>query len=152
MNRSVIERYNVFRKRRIIFSMLFLIYIICVLYITLFSREPTQRRSALTPFWEYRNLLHEESDRWFLQITCNILMLVPFGSFLGYRFKRMAIFQAAVSGSAFSVFIELTQYFTGRGLLELDDVFNNTFGTVIGFVFIKLIIIYRDYKRAFKYY
>lgn len=79
-------------------------------------------------------------------------MLVPFGSFLGYRFKRMAIFQAAVSGSAFSVFIELTQYFTGRGLLELDDVFNNTFGTVIGFVFIKLIIIYRDYKRAFKYY
>lgn len=35
---------------------------------------------------------------------------------------------------AFSVFIEATQYFTGRGLCEFDDVFHNTLGACIGFI------------------
>lgn len=130
----------------------FLVYIICVLYITLFNREPTYRRRVLTPLWEYRKLLHEDSHYWFQQITCNILMLVPFGAYLGYRFKRMTIIQATALGGAFSVFLELTQYFTGRGILEFDDVFNNTFGAVLGFVFVKLILAYIEYKRASKYY
>ena len=141
-----------FEKRRILCLVLFLIYILCVLYITIFSRDPTHRRRVLTPLWEYRKLLHEDSHYWFQQITCNILMLVPFGAYLGYRFKRMTIIQATVLGGAFSVFIEVTQYFTRRGLLEFDDVFNNTFGAVLGFVFVKLIIAYMEYKKAAKYY
>ncbi|WP_288535663.1 VanZ family protein [uncultured Ruminococcus sp.] len=34
----------------------------------------------------------------------------------------------------FSAAIEITQYFTGRGLCEFDDVFNNTLGACIGFI------------------
>ena len=79
-------------------------------------------------------------------------MLVPFGVFTGYRFKKMTIIQGAVLGGAFSTFIEITQYFTRRGLLEFDDVLNNTLGAVIGFVFTKLIIAYREHKQASKYY
>ena len=96
-------------------NVVFIIYIIIVLYVTIFSREPTIRRRVLTPLWEYRKLLHEDSHYWFQQITCNILMLVPFGAYLGYRFKRMTIIQATVLG----------------GLLEFDDVFNNTVGAVL---------------------
>ncbi len=138
------------QKNRLII-IAFIIYIIAVLYITLLSREPTHRRRVLTPLWEYHKLLHEDSHYWFQQITCNILMLVPFGAYLGYIFKRMTIIQAVVLGGAFSIFIELTQYFTRRGLLEFDDVLNNTLGAVIGFVFIKLTFVYREHKRAAKY-
>ena len=130
----------------------FLIYLFCIFYITLFNREPTYRRRVLTPLWEYRNLIYEQGDYWFQQITCNILMLVPFGAFIGCRFKNMTIIQAAFLGGAFSMFIEITQYFTGRGLLEFDDIFNNTFGAVLGFVFVKLIMVYNEYKRMSKYY
>ena len=142
---------NKTKKHNILF-IIFCVYIVCVLYITLFNREPTYRRRVLTPLWEYRKLLHEDGHYWFQQITCNIIMLVPFGTYLGYRFERMTIFQALVLSGAFSVFIEITQYFTRRGLLEFDDVFNNTFGAVIGFVFMKLILIYREYKSTVKYY
>ena len=139
-------------KKHNILLVLVCIYIFCVLYITLFNREPTYRRRMLTPLWEYRKLLHEDGHYWFQQITCNIIMLIPFGAYLGYRFERMTIIQALVLSGAFSVFIEITQYFTRRGLLEFDDVFNNTFGAVLGFVFMKLILVYREYKRASKYY
>lgn len=30
--------------------------------------------------------------------------------------------------------LEITQYFTGRGLCEFDDVFHNTLGACIGFI------------------
>ena len=85
-----------FDKRRIIIFTLFVIYIFCVFYITLLNREPTYRRRVLTPLWEYHKLLHEDSHYWFQQITCNIIMLVPFGVFTGYRFKKMTIIQGAV--------------------------------------------------------
>ncbi len=140
------------KKQKIIVAVMFCIYILCVLYITLLSREPTHRRRVLTPLWEYHKLLHEDSHYWFQQIICNILMLVPFGAFTGYIFRRINIIQATILGGAFSVFIELTQYFTRRGLLEFDDVLNNTLGAVIGFVFVKLIFVYRERKRAAKYY
>ncbi len=140
------------KKLRVFIFILFLIYILCVLYITLFSREPTHRRRVLTPLWEYHKLLHEDSHYWFQQITCNILMLVPFGAFTGYIFRRINIIQATILGGAFSVFIELTQYFTRRGLLEFDDVLNNTLGAVIGFVFMKVILLYCEHKRGSKFY
>ena len=146
-----IKDYNPPKNRRLVF-ILFLIYIICVFYITLFSREPTYRRRILTPLWEYRKMIHEEGDYWFQQIACNILMLVPFGAYFGFRFKKMTIIQATFLGGVFSSIIEITQYFTRRGLLEFDDVFNNTFGAVLGFVFVKLIMVYIEYKRRSKYY
>ena len=31
-----------------------------------------------------------------------------------------------------SILIELIQYFTGLGIAELDDIFGNTFGGIIG--------------------
>ena len=146
------RRIKRMEKQNLFTFVLFCIYIICVLYITLFNREPTYRRRVLTPLWEYHKLLHEESDYWFQQISCNILMLVPFGVFIGYIFKRIGIIQTAILGGLFSSFIEITQYFTRRGLLEFDDVLNNTFGAVIGVVLIKIIILIKEYKDEKRIY
>lgn len=87
------------------------------------------------PFWKMQELI--TTDRklyWSQQIGCNILMLMPMGfllSCLHRKFWKIGII--FLTALAFSIFIETTQYFTGRGLCEFDDVFHNTLGACIGF-------------------
>ena len=44
-----------------------------------------------------------------------------------------------LAGFIVSLFIELTQYITGRGLCELDDVVHNTIGAFAGIIIYKKI-------------
>lgn len=121
-------------RRRLLVWALLVIYLGIVLYLTLFSREPENHRKLLRPFWEYHEMLYG-SDRLysFQQIACNILMLAPLGAFLKVMFRKRSVLLAGGIGLLFSCWIELTQYFTKRGLMELDDVFNNTLGAAIGY-------------------
>ena len=114
---------------------MFLVYLFVVLWLTLIDRQWGERRAMLTPFWELRELLTTNRKLyWTQQIGCNILMLMPMGFLLPclhQKFRKLRIiFFAAL---AFSVFIEATQYFTGRGLCEFDDVFHNTLGACVGY-------------------
>lgn len=121
--------------KRILLQLLFTLYLFAVLYITLISRTPTYPRHNFHPFWEYELLLAGNQQRYYFgQVFCNILMLIPFGAFLQHRLHWKVI----PLGCLFSVAIELTQYFTARGLCEFDDVFNNTLGCVIGAVVIRM--------------
>ena len=70
----------------------------------------------------------------------NIVMLMPLGVFLCLIYRRLDAIHIGMIGCVCSVCIELTQYFTGRGLLEFDDIFHNTLGTVIGYFIMKKII------------
>lgn len=114
----------------------FLPYLACVLWLTLLNREPTVQRSMLTPFWEYRNMLSGHRQWFFFwQIVGNLVMLLPLGFMLPamtgfFRKGLRAIFLVFCS----SVAIELTQWYTARGLMEFDDVFNNTMGGIIGYL------------------
>ena len=62
-------------------------------------------------------------------------MLFPTGFLLPtiFKFKRLRWYHVASTALLFSIFIEITQYFTGRGLMEFDDVFNNTIGCLLGY-------------------
>lgn len=123
-------------KRKKLLVAVFLIYIFIVLWLTLIDRQWGNRRAMLTPFWELRELLTTNRKLyWTQQIGCNILMLMPMGGLLPclhQKFRKLGIL--FLTALAFSVFIEATQYFTGRGLCEFDDVFNNTLGACIGFI------------------
>jgi glycopeptide antibiotics resistance protein len=90
----------------------------------------------MTPFWEYKNLIFSSNHvYWFQQISCNILMLIPLGFLFPLMFQRFRKPLVTVfTGFSLSVFIEIAQYFTSRGLCEFDDVFNNTIGALIGYV------------------
>lgn len=59
----------------------------------------------------------------------NIWLFVPFGAgfYAIFRKKRVWIVSLFLS-----ILIELIQYFTGLGIAELDDIFGNTFGGIIG--------------------
>lgn len=63
------------------------------------------------------------------------MMLSPTGFLLPaiLNCKMLRWYHIAITALFFSIFIEITQYFTGRGLMEFDDVFNNTVGSLVGF-------------------
>lgn len=121
---------------------LFCLYLIVVLWITLIDREFGKRRSMLIPFWEYAKVITNDRRSFFIrQIIGNILLLMPLGFLVSFLPNRKDIKWKSVLLSAlcFSAFIELTQFVTGRGLMEFDDVFNNTVGAVIGYGMCKII-------------
>ena len=121
---------------------LFCLYLIVVLWITLIDREFGKRRSMLIPFWEYAKVITNDRRSFFIrQIIGNILLLIPLGFLVSFLPNRKDIKWKSVLLSAlcFSAFIELTQFVTGRGLMEFDDVFNNTVGAVIGYGMCKII-------------
>ncbi len=120
---------------KLLFAVALIIYILCVLHITIFSREPEERRFDLEPFRSYVLLIRDHNSFYLSQICCNILMTVPFGillPFLSGKFRSLRVM--TVSGFFFSLIIEILQYISGRGLFEFDDLFNNTVGSSLGYI------------------
>lgn len=98
------------------------IYILIILWVTLFSREVATVRVFKGLFWEAKNHL------WHF-IVLNILLFIPLGSLLR---SITDSWKTIVCGFLLSVLIELTQYWFRLGSCELDDVLNNTLGCGLG--------------------
>lgn len=115
-----------------IFTML--IYLYCVMNVTLIDRIPGMRRHVFRPLWEVCSMLRSGNyTYWTGQIVGNLIMLLPLGFMLPImsdKFRSIRV--SAIAGFVLSVFIELTQYYTGRGLFEFDDIMHNTIGACIG--------------------
>lgn len=101
-------------KRKIFVAL----YILIILWITLFSREPMTTRIFRGLFWEI------EIGYW-NNIIQNILLFIPLGFLIGGK-------RGIIAGVLLSIGIELTQYIAVLGYCELDDVLNNTIGAAIG--------------------
>lgn len=65
-------------------------------------------------------------------------MLIPVGTIIPClsKYKKFAI--TIASGVSISLFIELLQLVTKRGLFEFDDIIHNTLGVIIGYGIYKL--------------
>lgn len=121
------------RNLKKIVVVLFAIYIFAVLWITLIDRESGNRRANLVPFWELANVIKGIERSFYIgQIFGNLVMLMPLG-FMFPIIRKVSLKQVLLISLCFSVGIELTQFITGRGLMEFDDVFNNTVGAVLGY-------------------
>lgn len=139
--RKILSKKEWHKFRKILCITAFIVYAVIVLHITLLSRTSSVRRKMLTPFWEYRELVYSvDKLYWFGQIIGNIVMLMPLDVFLCLMYRRLNVIYIGIISCACSVCIELTQYFTGRGLFEFDDIFHNTLGAVIGYFIMKRLI------------
>ena len=118
-----------------------LVYLYCVLSITLIDRTAGLRRHVFRPMWELRSMLQSGNyTYWSGQIGGNLIMLFPLGFLLPIISERFRnIRAAAAAGFVFSLFIEFSQYYTGRGLFESDDIIHNTVGACIGCIMYVLI-------------
>lgn len=102
------------RKRKVLVAL----YVLIILWITLFSRRPMESRIFRGLFWEI------EMGYW-NNIIQNILLFIPLGFLIGGK-------RGIIAGVLLSIGIELTQYIAVLGYCELDDVLNNTIGAAIG--------------------
>ena len=93
------------------------IYSIFILRMTLMNRAVHPDHIFYGLFWELKN--HMWGD-----IFKNIVLFIPFGYIIGGR-------KGVQLGFLFSCGIEVTQYVARLGYCELDDVLNNTVGTVL---------------------
>lgn len=85
---------------------------------------------------------------WGVQILGNVFMLVPLGFMLPILSEKFrSIRNIAIAGLVFSLFIEFSQYYTGRGLFEVDDILHNTLGAVAGYIFYIILTSIIAYKE-----
>lgn len=102
-------------------------YVAFILYETLMFRESGNARTNFVLFSYADRFLTEQSVR--VGVINNIWLFAPLGAGL-YRIiqKKWVL----VIPFVMSVAIETTQYITGLGIAEFDDVFGNTMGGWIG--------------------
>lgn len=88
----------------------------------------------LTLFGSYIEAWNDFSVKNWQYVTLNIVMFLPLGILLPLlhdRFKKAV--WTILAGMLLTLSIETFQYFTGLGVFEFDDLFNNTLGAIIGY-------------------
>ena len=114
------------RKPRVI---LLAAYGVFIFYETLMFRETGDPRRLLIPLSYLSRFFTTYSVR--LEVVNNIWLFVPLGAGLYTLTPRRRVLWIPV---ALTVGIELTQYLTGLGLMQADDILGNTLGAVVGFL------------------
>ena len=105
-------------------------YPFMVISITFLSREPGSRSGTdLLLFSTFSR--NPYGNRYPIE---NILLLIPFGWLLPLLWRPCRRLRWCLgAGILFSVVIEVSQYITKRGFLQVDDIMTNALGTMIGF-------------------
>lgn len=104
-----------------------IVYVAFILYETLMLRESGDARTNLVLFSYAGKFLKEQSVR--VGVINNIWLFIPLGTGLYRWFQKKWVLQIPF---VMSMAIETTQYITGLGIAEFDDVFGNTMGGWIG--------------------
>ena len=102
-------------------------YTVFIFYETLMFREIVDSGTNLVLFSYAGKFLKEQSVR--VGVINNIWLFVPLGTGLYRIFQKKWVLLIPF---VFSILIETTQYITGLGIAEFDDVFGNTLGGWIG--------------------
>lgn len=127
------------RKKRCGF--IAVIYGCWILRKTVFSRSVRSSEINLNFLWSYRAWLYHQPEM-FSQIYLNIMLYIPFGIFaegvVSDQRKKDIIFPVIV-GVLLSAVTEILQLTLKRGMFELDDIFNNTIGAVLGMLIVRYV-------------
>lgn len=115
------------------------VYIAFILYETLMFRESGDARTNFVLFSYAGKFLKEQSVR--VGDINNIWLLIPLGTGLYRWFQKKWVLLIPF---VMSVAIETTQYITGLGIAEFDDVFGNTMGEWIGILVAYIIMMWRS--------
>lgn len=119
---------------RSVVSLLLLMAICLIVRVTCF-RPSTNVRLTIVPFLaSYRAAWNSMSTSQWMNLLFNIILFVPFGFLLpaAVPFFRKLI-RTVLVGALFSAGIEAFQFIETVGVTEVDDLLNNTYGTLIGY-------------------
>ena len=138
------------RKVRIFGRIFFVAYMILALYFMFFSE--TLDRPMVSDQYRYNLTLFKEITRFWnmrhtygwnitiINLLGNVVCFMPFGFLLPMVSKR-SVFKNFLSvtflAMLFSIGIETAQLVTKVGAFDVDDIFLNTIGGLLGYIFLK---------------
>lgn len=139
----MLHRKKTIKLKKIIILMLFIMYIIIVICATFFSRNKGYTgKINLSLFNSYREAYFTGSESNWINIILNIMLFVPMGFFLPLLSNKLNKNYITISiGLLITLSIEILQTVTTLGIFEIDDIFNNVLGTLIGYDLINIIMI-----------
>lgn len=128
--------------RLVVLLGIFIVYIVMILGITFLNRGSAfEGRTNLHLFSSYREAWNKFTLRGWQFIMFNILMFVPLGFILPLINRKFRKIQWTMGlAIIFTLFIEFFQLFTGLGIFEVDDIFNNILGALIGYGLVMVLI------------
>ena len=125
------------------FAVFIALYTTVLLYMMFYAsgREPSEISYIQhQPFITIQHFLNDnniDNQAFIVNIFGNIFLFSPFG-WLGLCIKKFNRFVPITLFFIVAIsIIESIQYFSGRGVADVDDVFLNTLGMLIGFVLFK---------------
>ena len=93
------------------------------------------------PFRAWREAWNNFSVTSWANVLLNIAMLIPFGILIPLLFQRCKKWNYMLLVSlGLVLYIETMQYFTGRGIFDIDDIFGNTLGAMIGYFLLMFVL------------
>ena len=131
---------------------IFIVYIAVTLYLLFFAEG--MGRSHLKASYTYNLQLFKEITRFIewakvseagfnammINVVGNVACFVPFGILLPINIKKCDRFLSVLLMTfVFSVIVESVQLITRTGSFDVDDIFLNTLGGVIGYILLKVI-------------
>lgn len=129
-------------------------YLTTVIGVTLLSRHGENVQMS---FYVHYRLFSSYKEAWingsfteWRNLVLNIIMFVPIGIMLpaiGLYFRKF--WYTYIAGFIFSFLLEVLQFISGRGVVESDDILNNTLGTMIGFGLYVLVMFLWKKKQLF---
>lgn len=132
------------KRYRIMGKILFVVYIVFVFYFLIFSDwyGRTGEMSSyhynlvlfkeIRRFWMYRSKLGFFAT--FTNLFGNVVIFIPFGFFLPMGSKERSFFTTLFYSFGFSLFVEAFQLITKVGSFDVDDLFLNTVGGILGYI------------------
>lgn len=129
--------------------LLFVLYLVLLCYLLFFSetygrtmdsgyRYNLELFKEIKRFWSNRDILGFRSV--VINLAGNIVAFVPFGFFFTMLFRAGKNILGCVLASAlFSLLVESIQLYTKVGAFDVDDIFLNAIGGMVGFLLYYLV-------------
>ncbi|HEU5140474.1 MAG TPA: VanZ family protein [Bacillales bacterium] len=114
-------------------------YGMVLVYLTLFIHNYyTYGRSVNLQLFDSIELMMDSGNGWLVlkNVIGNVLLFLPFGLLLPFLFRKCRnFFIMFVVSAGFSFLIEITQYKYAKRIFDIDDIFLNVIGALIGWFF-----------------
>lgn len=133
--KKVLKGEKILNIGKVIWFALFLCYLVIISGATMLSRGSGWENSEIIPlFYSYREAWNSFSVIAWRNIILNIILFIPFGFLLPIGIQRFRRFwKIYLAGLCFTILIEGMQLILKKGIFEMDDIFNNLLGTMIGY-------------------
>lgn len=133
---------------------IFLLYLALIIKLILFKYIGTAFQSVIMDNWSWANAMaHMRSGNYIpfrgmftFHNTFNIKVLIyniiafgPFGLLFPLVFKKAKFPATVIAAAAFSLLLELSQGITILGEFDVNDIILNTFGAVLGYLFLLVV-------------